>query len=450
MKRLTFGKLIIGTGTLVLLTCIVFAVTVVARFLWPYLGGDSLETQISKLKASGEPVTMAELVGPAIPDSQNAALIYEKAFKEMGFPKDKSQFEERVESLLDDWKSGKTNAYPKLEQFVSQYQTVIPLIEKASDYPKCRFSVNWEDGLDAKLDHLGYLRCLSTLLSCATIVEAHNGRIENADHLCELKLKLSNAVQGEPDIISFLTRTSLIRSACSSIRASLEFGNMTNTQARRLYDALSAIELNAHHKRALQGQRIQGIGFYKQIASGRIGSTKISDASTKHRFVMGAFLRPDQAYFFKEMKREIDCANVPYRVLKARKTDETIECNMPSLALVSMIFVSGFGYNAAQDWAVADINGSQIALAMRVFHNATSSYPQSLSKLKTEPGWKLNMQDPFSGKDFIYKRKGKGYLLYSIGRNLKDEGGWDDFTPAQRAMHPRPDMPDDIVWKMEH
>jgi hypothetical protein len=32
-------------------------------------------------------------------------------------------------------------------------------------------------------------------------------------------------------------------------------------------------------------------------------------------------------------------------------------------------------------------------------------------------------QDPFSGKDFVYRRTGGDYSLYSIGQNLKDDGG---------------------------
>jgi len=57
--------------------------------------------------------------------------------------------------------------------------------------------------------------------------------------------------------------------------------------------------------------------------------------------------------------------------------------------------------------------------------------------LRSRLGWKLP-QDPFSGKDFVYKRQGKGFLLYSIGENLKDDGG---LAAPEEA-------PADIVWQM--
>jgi len=37
-------------------------------------------------------------------------------------------------------------------------------------------------------------------------------------------------------------------------------------------------------------------------------------------------------------------------------------------------------------------------------------------------GWKLPL-DPFSGKPFVYHRKSKGFVLYSFGDDLDDDGG---------------------------
>jgi hypothetical protein len=45
--------------------------------------------------------------------------------------------------------------------------------------------------------------------------------------------------------------------------------------------------------------------------------------------------------------------------------------------------------------------------------------------------------DPFGGKDFIYRRRGAGYLLYSVGPNLRDDGA--NAPVAEKRL-------DDIVW----
>jgi len=74
------------------------------------------------------------------------------------------------------------------------------------------------------------------------------------------------------------------------------------------------------------------------------------------------------------------------------------------------------------------------------FKDRHSIYPASLAELRAKLGWKLP-EDPFSGKDFIYKRQGKGFILYSIGQNLKDDGG---IEPSKNDRDKG-----DIVWRMD-
>jgi len=49
-------------------------------------------------------------------------------------------------------------------------------------------------------------------------------------------------------------------------------------------------------------------------------------------------------------------------------------------------------------------------------------------------------KDPCSGDNLLYRKEGKGFLLYSVGSDLQDNQG---------AQHNRkfPFMPYDIVWK---
>lgn len=44
--------------------------------------------------------------------------------------------------------------------------------------------------------------------------------------------------------------------------------------------------------------------------------------------------------------------------------------------------------------------------------------------------------DPFTGKDYIYRKKEKGFIVYSVGEDLKDDGGVEE-----KGLKP------DIVWE---
>jgi hypothetical protein len=67
-------------------------------------------------------------------------------------------------------------------------------------------------------------------------------------------------------------------------------------------------------------------------------------------------------------------------------------------------------------------------------------YPGSLADLRRVVGWPLP-EDPFSGKPFVYRRKDSTYLLYSIGPDLKDDGG------RQLTLFGWP-RTGDIVWRV--
>ena len=70
---------------------------------------------------------------------------------------------------------------------------------------------------------------------------------------------------------------------------------------------------------------------------------------------------------------------------------------------------------------------------MAVIDN-TRTVPDSLDALESKLG--QTIIDPFTGKPLLYKRTAKGYLLWSVGPNFKDDGG---------KAHPDP-WGADIVW----
>ena len=80
--------------------------------------------------------------------------------------------------------------------------------------------------------------------------------------------------------------------------------------------------------------------------------------------------------------------------------------------------------------AAARIRETHLALALARYHSDHGAYPPALKELTPKYIEKLP-PDPFAGGPFRYRRQGKGYLLYSVGSNRKDDGGrnkWLDFA----------------------
>jgi hypothetical protein len=97
---------------------------------------------------------------------------------------------------------------------------------------------------------------------------------------------------------------------------------------------------------------------------------------------------------------------------------------------------------------VAQIEAIMLAnragLACRLYKSRTGTYPASLEELV--PGLLNEVPvDPFTGKPFVYRREGEGFIVYSLGSNEKDDGGRSTYMITQLVM----EKDDDWTWREE-
>lgn len=131
----------------------------------------------------------------------------------------------------------------------------------------------------------------------------------------------------------------------------------------------------------------------------------------------------DESEFLKYMDRRVQLSRLPYRILKARYPDVAATPDPAWYAVLCDLLLLDFGKLAAgRDSAIAEISGSRILLALIAYRDRFGAYPGNLKTLRVKLGWEIP-PDPFSGKDFGYRRQGRGFILYSIGDDLKDDGG---------------------------
>ncbi len=95
---------------------------------------------------------------------------------------------------------------------------------------------------------------------------------------------------------------------------------------------------------------------------------------------------------------------------------------------------------AAAGRCEATVEAVKAMLALERCRAANGSYPEMLAGAQ---GFGCRFgDDPFSGKPFVYRRQGDGYVLYSIGDDLKDNGG------KQAGKNTGQSGGTDVVWTM--
>lgn len=421
-----------------------------------------VKAELAKIKAKGEPTSMADLARPAIPDSQNGALIYIEIGKRLST----DEAEKDMDTLRDFTSAQRREKNPGLwhesRAIIGKYQDVIALTESAQAKPRCRFPADYSKSAAEATSwrHYSKLRSLARLLHANALLSAKDGRMEECCRSLDLSFKLTNALEEEPNLMSYLCQIVTLQTASRGLQDSLEYGLLDEHQSKRLFDTLRGIDLEEGHRRMLLGERVllpkdlSSVQGVEVIRKSRVvdWSCVADDIAGKNRKPMDHVLglaydlagrNGDRLVWLRFMDRQVKGLRFSYRDAESKG----LLSNNPHLpfyaVLSSMAGPSEARVLAARFRAMGNIAGDQTMLAALAYKDRYGAYPASLGELRAKMGWKLR-DDPFSGRDFIYKRQGKGFLLYSIGPNLKDDGG---IEPPKNDWHHQDEG--DIVWRME-
>jgi len=409
-------------------------------------------SEIAAVKARGEPLTPADLMGEEIPDAENAAIVYERIFSELAKEavlKDLYTLEEFVHS---DAAEKDAPTPDEARRALARSRKVLALLEEAASRPKCRFQLNWGDPTQRDFRHFSRLRSLMQLLRADAVINAQNGQMRDACHSINMELKLLKSLEDEPTLIAQLVQVALFGITKQSMNDALAYGDITEAQARQLFDALAEVDVPHGFMRCWQGERVYFLRIsqmsdppvtVRNTSPGGRGGVRIYHLPKPLGWLYGRTLfRGEQAAYLRFMARQIDGVNLSYKEAKSRRLFEEQQ-NLPFYATLSKTLAPVHARVAKQRYIFeAHVAQTQVVLALQAYKDRQGSYPATLDELRSRLGWELP-KDPFSGKDLVYKRQDKRFLLYSIGPDLNDDGG------KELDHYLIPTKPGDIVWKWE-
>lgn len=366
-----------------------------------------------------------EVIPPEIPDQENAAIVLNKAFELM----DKLKKEYKKE-----WEFMPFEGKYKLEELTDEHKKIISqlmdkeefkeffnLVEKAVNMEKCRFNINYEEGYNLLLPHLSKMRGLARILSARIYLLLWEKRYKEAVNLLKNSMKLADCLKDEPILVSQLVRVTIDRIMGKSIERVLN--SPYKISSKDCKDLIFIID-----------------GKDKDITKGFEGELAIFAYYFFNKQELFFSQRPKLLYFYnsylfnfaikewyashiKKIIEIIEMSQKPYYLVKEKsKPISSLKRvnlkNIFSLTLVPSIYHS-FSYQASY---IANLDILKISLGLRIYKNEYGEYPENLAYLIDKVFPSLP-EDPFTGKNYIYKRQGEGFLIYSIGENGKDDKG---------------------------
>lgn len=404
-----------------------------------------LRAEIDYIKSRGEPVTMKDLAGPKVPDEKNGALLYQQAFQladSPGLEADVNAVESFAVGTID------PNEWAKVLPSLEKVRPVVELVAQAQAKPQCQFPVNWEAGPGALFPHFVGIRRLARVLAVDAAAKAHQGRSEEAVRSLKLAYGLDGAMDDEPTLIAQLVRIAVLAIAHNSLQNNCDRLKLAEKQSKDLFDQLGRIDLARGHQRAMMGERAMGlwcfenagaVGISNLVGSGGGGFEPIALMGT---YPMRPLLNVDQATYLQLMRRQVEEAGMSVFEAKRKGIKYVSDDDVPKYAVLSRILFPVFARaRIATDCAIGALAVVRTALAIETYRGKYGQYPLSLKDLKSGLGWKLPL-DPYSGKDLLYRRNQSGFVVYSLGVNMKDDGGVGSLSASRN-----PNDASDIVWE---
>ncbi len=317
-----------------------------------------------------------------------------------------------------------------LEQIVAKNAEAIELLEAAAQRPKCRFAIDWEAGAEARFPQYAELRNCSELVTAAIYVWAKQGEMTSALHTAQVGLAMGEAIRNDPTLIAQLVRYAIVAITMRPLQATLSEQSSPTSACQKLFDYLAEMEFRQSFVHARWGDRVMSMGMFDDVREhGDPGRYATGEDTPQSESIYAnpwgrKILDLDEAAYLRLMGELIAAVAKPWR--ECQGIGEALEQKihmMPRYCIMTAILMPVFTRSIAKrDVITAEVGLAQAALALKAYKNKKASYPDSLDELRQVIPWELR-EDPFSGEDLIYQREGEGFLIYSIGPNLKDDGG---------------------------
>jgi hypothetical protein len=414
---------------------IFIALLIAAHQIFNLIAGLRLKAEFRRIRASGAPVTMAEAAPPKVPDSKNAAVLYQRAYEGLhGWPELAPIY--RYADHLQHPRNGPPPPLEKVVAVLAQNEDYFHLLEEGSRLPVSRFPVDWNAGMRVDLPHREILLNLTQLLLVRALVAAKLGETEKAWESLAAIIRIADQLGAEPDAASLEIEGNLINPILRYYGEILAAAPPEEKQCEYFYQALKQAETSRPFYKLLEKQRAEGIWAFDYVRREsptrlvyggsrlRRGPNLFANLWQLFRPAWEPFLKLDELYYLRQMAQRIQAAKAA--LPQSRKQMAALErrtlTDAPPYAFISRMIwqppqFTQFNYSGLQ----AQLRLLQGAMALRAYQIRLGKYPDTLAALTTI-GWEIP-RDPFSEKPLIYRQQGEGYILYSVGKNRKDDGG---------------------------
>lgn len=393
---------------------IALGLSLAAFFLWSawYTGvtGRRLEARLDALRQAGDPASLADLAARPIPPESNADVVLEDVapeveavqkglmtiFPQTGHP----------DGPLDD------DARRKLEDLFRDHPRVIPRLIEAADRPDYAHafdvSIPTTEFLSKAMEAIQQHRTASRVLSAWSALLTAQGERDEAIAASIAGLKLSAHWARDPLLIGYLVSVATTRVAMIDAEKAIQAGPVSADSRRRLDAELARHDDLEGFRRALRTERAFSLTVCREMAGQMLF------------WLRGWLLNDALSMFIDFYDEQLRRSETPFLQLDALGPPTATRAYWhPMRPLADLLESSFLPARKAAETQRAAVRVLRVLIALRSLP-ADAPPPDDLTAL----GLRVEATiDPYTEKPLIVRKGPDGWLVYSVGPDLVDDGG---------------------------
>ncbi len=389
-------------------------------------GKSKLEMKLDEVRAAGFPVTPEELNDwYSIPEGEkNAADVYVAAFDSYYEPDSTDDLP--VIGKLDSLKLGEkfsAETIKLMEEFIADNEETLEFLRDAAKIKHCRYPVDFSVGYLLRYDLLGQMKRCAMMLNLKAMLDVEKNRVPLVVEDIEVSIAIARSCESAPVLMY-----QLVRIACLALSI-----NLTEYAINRIQfddDQLGRLASQFNDAAKLDGMYMAMVGERALVIDGMLYPEKYPAMRP------GRLSFADTLYSVSGLKNSglIEYIDFISEIMTALRLPPHKRQAALKLVLDKMEGLSWFHMLVKQHTTLpsrmADLELRCISylravaagLAVERYRFANGKLPETLDEIA--PAFIEAVPiDPFDGKQIRYKRLDKGYVVYSVGSDLVDNGG---------------------------
>jgi hypothetical protein len=382
------------------------AILLITNAVFISIRGRLLEKKLEAIRTAGDPVSFPQLAQVAVPPVQNAAVFLSRAQASVENISKELYAVYTNEGFVDGRLS--ENDLRAIESALTASPDVIPLLRQAADCPEYDpqpdYTVDPQAFIANSLSRLGHLRAVIRFLAARVQLLVAQGDREEALQTCLCMIRLSRLFDREPSVIGFMVSLACRGVGIRAANSVLLSGPLLNSSHEALDAELALHDSTEAYVHALKSERVLGIESFQQFR------TMI--------WPSGAMFLSDECDYLDMITEQLEFASRPFSDLIAAGLELKHQGQIG--VHFQLVLPALMQCRKANDRIRAQMRCLRILNAVHSRADDGDKSEPMLADLGLPPN---ATTDPFTGAPLRLQKTADGWLVYSMGENLQDDGG---------------------------